>query len=229
LEKETIALKIIESADGSHTLFHSGLNETYHSTNGALQESEHVYINAGLVPKIASGTTEISIFEVGFGTGLNAWLTYKHIQNTSVKIIYNTIEPFPLSKEIYDALNYVKAIEDDALKRFFIRLHEAEWNKLIEVAPNFMIRKIKTTLEKLKESDFDKVDLVYFDAFAPSKQAEIWLPENLQKIYDLMKKGGAMVTYCARGQVKRDLKAIGFEVETLLGPPGKKEMTRAIK
>jgi tRNA U34 5-methylaminomethyl-2-thiouridine-forming methyltransferase MnmC len=221
-------IKIVESEDGSHTLFHTGLNETYHSMHGAVQESEHVFIQAGLEQKIIAGLPTVYIFEVGFGTGLNAWLTYKRIAGTNLKAVYHSIEPYPLEKEIYSRLNYTQATQDETLRDFFSALHHAPWNEEVSLNRNFTLKKIKSRLEEcqLPEGTFD---IVYYDAFAPSKQAEMWLPENIQKVYALLNKGGLLVTYCARGQFKRDLKEVGFLVETLPGPPGKKEMTRGVK
>ena len=227
MENEPKSIKIIASGDGSHTIFHEGLNETYHSMHGAIQESEHVFIKAGLLELIAKKNT-IKIFEVGFGTGLNAWLVYKAIAGSSIKIVYHSLEPYPLPEALFLQLNYTDGIEDKEVKDFFLKLHNAPWDLEVEMNSNFIVKKIKTKLEEyIAKEDF--FDLVFYDAFAPSKQAEMWLPENIQKVYNLLLKEGVLVTYCARGQFKRDLKAVGFTVETLLGPPGKKEMTRATK
>lgn len=226
LENKKQDITIIESGDGSHTLYHAGLNETYHSTHGALQESEHVFIKAGL-EEILKSAKEVRIFEVGFGTGLNAWLTYKRIEGSDVKVIYHSLEPYPLSKEIYTQLNYVKD-SSQQLKDFFLQLHDMPWEEEVAINESFTLKKIKDRLE-LYSPGRNSFDLIYYDAFAPSKQADMWLPENLQKVHSSLVKGGLLVTYCARGQFKRDLKAIGFEVETLEGPPGKKEMTRGRK
>jgi tRNA U34 5-methylaminomethyl-2-thiouridine-forming methyltransferase MnmC len=221
-------IKIVESEDGSHTLFHTGLNETYHSMHGAVQESEHVFIQAGLEQKIPAPENTLHIFEVGFGTGLNAWLTYKRVAGTDLKVVYHSIEPFPLGEEIYSKLNYVQTTEDEALRDFFSTLHKAPWNEEVTLNSNFTLKKIKSRLEEY-QLPVGIFDIIYYDAFAPSKQAEMWLPENIQKAHALLNKGGLLVTYCARGQFKRDLKAVGFLVETLPGPPGKKEMTRGVK
>ena len=227
MENKQQEIKIVESADGSHTIFHLGLNETYHSMHGAMQESEHVFIKAGLEQLLEQLNT-IRVFEVGFGTGLNAWLTFKRVAGTNTKIIYHCLEPFPLVEEIYTKLNYTQNLSDKNLEDFFLQLHDAPWEKEIELNNNFTLKKIKSRLEDYALSD-EGFDLLYYDAFAPSKQAEIWMPENIKKAYELLKQSGLLVTYCARGQFKRDLKEIGFTVETLLGPPGKKEMTRGLK
>lgn len=195
--------------------------------HGAVQESEHVFIKAGLEQFIAS-TPVVQIFEVGFGTGLNAWLSYKRIAGTDTKIIYHSVEPFPLPEEIYTKLNYVQASEQQFLKDFFLELHHAPWDEEVELNKNFTLKKIKNKLEEYEPAK-ENFHLVYYDAFAPSKQAEMWLPENIEKVYSCLLPKGMLVTYCARGQFKRDLKALGFLVEALPGPPGKKEMTRGIK
>jgi tRNA U34 5-methylaminomethyl-2-thiouridine-forming methyltransferase MnmC len=228
VENKPNEIKIIESGDGSHTLFHSGLNETYHSMHGAVQESEHVFIKAGLEELLAK-KNPIRIFEVGFGTGLNAWLTYKRIAGSDAKVIYHSIEPYPLTEEIYTNLNYTKDSEDKTLNDFFSKLHNAPWNEELEMNGNFILKKIKLRLEDYNSIPEGNFDLIYYDAFAPSKQADMWLPENILKMYSMLSEGGLLVTYCARGQFKRDLKAAGFTVETLEGPPGKKEMTRGRK
>ncbi len=227
MENSQNEIKIIASGDGSHTIFHSGLNETYHSMHGAVQESEHVFIEAGLEQLIPTKKI-IPIFEVGFGTGLNAWLTYKKIASSDTKIIYHSLEPYPLKEDIYSQLNYTKNLSDKTLQDFFIQLHKAPWDEEVELNRNFVLKKIKLKLEEYNISG-QHFDLIYYDAFAPSKQAEVWLPENIKKVYSLLNKDGLIVTYCARGQFKRDLKEAGFIVETLIGPPGKKEMTRGKK
>jgi tRNA U34 5-methylaminomethyl-2-thiouridine-forming methyltransferase MnmC len=224
-----LPVSIIKSADGSDTLYHSELNETYHSTHGAIQESQHVFIKHGL-EKLLHDTTvhEVRILEVGFGTGLNAWLTYKASQNKAATIFYDSLEPFPIAADIYTKLNYADTEPDEATRAMFLQIHKAPWGEPIALRENFTLHKIISTLELYKAAR-ERYDLIYFDAFAPSKQPEVWLPANIEKIYELLKPRGIVVTYCARGQFKRDLKAAGFEVESLEGPPGKKEMTRAVK
>lgn len=217
-------LKIIESADGSHTLLLSSLNETYHSTKGAITESLHVFLKEGLEKFI--DVQEVTILEIGFGTGLNAILTLLKGLETGQKINYHTLEPFPLPKEIISKLNYTESLHE-ILTGYFLKLHEASWNEDINITPGFNFRKYNMRLE-----DFNlkfKVDLIYYDAFAPSKQPEVWSLENLSKCFEILNPGGILVTYCAQGQFKRNLKAAGFEVEIIEGPPGKKEMTRGVK
>ncbi|MCP4521779.1 MAG: tRNA (5-methylaminomethyl-2-thiouridine)(34)-methyltransferase MnmD [Cytophagales bacterium] len=222
-------IEVIASDDGSSTIFLPNMNETYHSTHGALQESEHVFIKKGL-SYLAEKQEEITILEIGFGTGLNALLTQIFAnQNQNIKIHYHTLEPFPLDLEVIQQLNYVECLKGSKeLKNEFETLHQISWNECHQLNPNFIFTKYHTKLE-----DFDtllnEVDLVYFDAFAPSRQADMWTIEQLERVAKAMKSQGILVTYCANGQFKRNLKALDFELEMLDGPPGKREMTRGIK
>lgn len=216
-------IEIILTQDGSHTLRNTQLNETYHSVHGAVQESEHVFIKHGLEFVLKKDQQEVSVLEIGFGTGLNAWLTAKRILAVTTSVRYVTLEPFPLEKVIWSELNYARSVSDVEL---FKTLHEAGWGKSVQVTPDFAFYKERITIHDavLPPAAFD---VIYFDAFAPDKQPEMWLPEVYAKIVSAMKPGGTFVTYCAKGQVKRDLKEAGFSVETLPGPPGKREMIRA--
>ena len=221
-------IKIITTEDGSHSLYHEGLKETYHSFHGALQESVHVFIEKGLrfwrnksgMPK------EVAIFEVGFGTGLNALLAAQFAMENEVKISFTTIEPFPLDTEIVEQLNYANAIGQGSLKEIFDQLHTSKWEEAVEISPFFSFLKSKSKLEDFQTEK--RFDVLFFDAFAPNKQAELWTADILQKCFSLLKDGGVFTTYSAKGQLKRDLKSVGFELETLPGPPGKKEMVRGI-
>jgi tRNA U34 5-methylaminomethyl-2-thiouridine-forming methyltransferase MnmC len=221
-------IKIITTEDGSHSLYHEGLKETYHSFHGALQESLHVFIEKGLrfwrnksgLPK------EVSIFEVGFGTGLNALLAAQFAIENEVKINFTSLEPFPLALNIINQLNYAQLIDHDKFKTVFEELHAAAWEKAVEINPYFSIHKVKSKLEDFQTDD--KFDVLFFDAFAPNKQAELWTADLMARCYNLLKESGVFTTYSAKGQLKRDLKSVGFEVETLPGPPGKKEMVRGV-
>jgi tRNA U34 5-methylaminomethyl-2-thiouridine-forming methyltransferase MnmC len=219
-------IEFITSKDGSHTLFLPHLNETYHSLHGAIIESEYVFIKMGL-EIVADKKDEIHIFEVGFGTGLNALLTFFYSQSSGKKIVYHTLEPFPIPARIYENLNYIQLLGREDLKAAFLKMHQCESGKAIELSDNFSFVRYESTLENFSNPALN-IDLVYYDAFAPSKQPEVWSKENLTKIKDSMVSSGVLVTYCASGQFKRDLKEIGFVVEVLQGPPGKKEMTRAL-
>jgi tRNA U34 5-methylaminomethyl-2-thiouridine-forming methyltransferase MnmC len=219
-------LKIITTSDGSHSILNEDLNETYHSVHGAIQESVHVFIKSGLAYVFEKNPSlPISIFEVGFGTGLNALLTLQYVQRDGKAANYTAIEHSPLGDEIWPRLNYASLLD---LKNEYKNLHVSTWDRLHSLTPTFNFLKLKTTLQEVELSK-DSLDLVYFDAFAPSKQPELWTFPVLEKISLALRSGGAMVTYCARGQLKRDLSALGLVVETLAGPPGKKEMVRAIK
>jgi len=222
-------VKIITTEDGSHSLFVPELNETYHSFHGAYRESVHVFMLYGLEAWYVRNPDKypIRIFEVGFGTGLNAWLSLVWAEQYKVPVLYHSIEPFPLEKEIYFKLNYTEV--DTSIYHYapyFKRLHEAPWNEGSIVSEYFNMKKDKTTLE---EAVLYPADVVFFDAFAPSKQPELWTKELLSKVVETMNPGAVFVTYCAQGQLKRNLKELVLEVETLPGPPGKKEMTRAWK
>ncbi|WP_268123340.1 tRNA (5-methylaminomethyl-2-thiouridine)(34)-methyltransferase MnmD [Roseivirga pacifica] len=220
-------IRIIETSDGSQSLYRKDLNETYHSTHGAITESQYVFIQHGLDFLSEQGRESVSILEVGFGTGLNALLTLDWAKSHEQKITYSTLEPIPLTADIYTQLNYHELINGSVNQADLKHLHEAEWEQEHQLTDNFTFFKTQSKLQDFQsEKDFD---LVYYDAFAPSKQAEMWDYDVLEKTADLMAEGAVLVTYCARGQFKRDLAALGLSVETLKGPPGKKEMVRGIK
>lgn len=216
--------QVIKTSDGSSTIYIPEMDENYHSTHGAIQEAEHVFIQHGLKSIVENGASAISIFEMGFGTGLNAFLT-KIRSNSPIR--YVGIEAFPVSEDELNALNYVDQLGTE-FKNDFNVIHNAQWNQLVEIDSNFSINKVHAKIENY-QLDPESFDLIYFDAFGPRAQAEMWEMEILQKMYDGLKVGGALVTYCAKGQFKRDLKTLGFELEMLPGPPGKREMTRAWK
>ncbi len=222
-------VKIITTEDGSHSLYHEELQETYHSFHGAYRESIHVFMLYGLDAWLNRNPRKfpIRVFEVGFGTGLNAWLTLVWAEQNQVPVLYHSIEPYPLGAEVYSQLNYTE--HDHGIwhyHKYFQALHEFPWNEGGPVSEYFNFKKDQTTLE---EADLYPADLVFYDAFAPSKQPELWKKEVLAPVVAAMRPGGIFTTYCAMGQLKRDLKDLELEVETLPGPPGKKEMTRAWK
>jgi len=218
-------IELIQTEDGSHSLYIPELNETYHSTHGALRESDYVFIKNGL--DLVKDNNEITILEVGFGTGLNTFLTFLESEKNGLKIHYHTLEPYPLEESIVRSLNYPEKIASDK-SSFFYDFHKYPFGEKVEVVPGFTFQKDLTKLEQL-ELQPNYFDLVYFDAFAPSKQPELWSLENFEKIFSWLKEGGVLVSYCASGQFKRNLRSAGFLVETLPGPPGKKEMTRGKK
>lgn len=209
--------------DGSPTLFVASFDEHYHSIHGALQESMHVFIKMGLAQLT---TKRISILEVGFGTGLNAWLTALK-QEESTQIQYHGVEKFPVTIEEFRALNYDQLVTSKDDRQLFHALQNAPWGEEVKLNGHFSILKKKMAIEDI---DADNLyDLVYFDAFAPSAQPELWTESIFKSMFNAMKPGGLLVTYCAKGQVKRNMKAVGFTLERLPGPPGKREMTRATK
>jgi tRNA U34 5-methylaminomethyl-2-thiouridine-forming methyltransferase MnmC len=218
------SLSVRKTADGSTTLYHDALNETYHSVHGALTESLHVFIEHGAryASRIFPGAPLI-ILEIGFGTGLNAFLAFQESARFSMGISFYSIEKFPLTREVWSALEF-PGIPSTLIER----MHVAPWDTNVSFDQSFTLFK--------REGDALTIDLpaahfhvIFFDAFAPGKQPELWTPTLLAKMFDCLVPGGALVTYCAKGQFKRDLKAVGFDVEALPGPPGKREMVRAIR
>ena len=224
-----MALQLITTGDGSQSLLNTDLNETYHSVHGAVRESLHVFIKNGLEFYIQQvQPTQINILEVGFGTGLNALLTLEHIQDSKINIQYTSLEAFPISWELASQLTYPADVPFQNSIELFQALHQADWDKPVSILPNFSLEKRKITLQEI-EFKQPQFNLIYFDAFAPSKQPEMWERAVLAKVAQAMKPKGVFVTYCAKGQFKRDLKSLDLTVESLPGPPGKREMVRATK
>lgn len=207
--------------DGSFTLFVPELNEHYHSVNGAMTESEHVFIQAGLSGFFDKGGKNLTVLEMGFGTGLNALMTFSAAENRDLTIRYTGIELYPLSLDIVDQLN----IRDkgDILKK----MHQVEWGCFHEISERFFLRKMNVDFTQYVPDEM--YDLVYFDAFSPDIRQELWTVEIFRNLFKHMTLGGVFTTYCAKGQVRRDLQSVGFKVERLPGPPGKREMLRAVK
>lgn len=222
---KTPKLKLITTNDGSHSLLREDMNETYHSFHGAMGESLQVFIKEGLEAQLEKNQQEtLSVFEVGLGTGLNAFLAARFAEQHQVKVSYHSVEPIPVPEDIYQQFNFGKNEQENALVQ---AVHASEWDQEVDLNAFFRLWKYKTTLE-----DFNspvRVDVVFYDAFAPSKQAEVWALENLKKCFEMLVSGGTLVTYCAQGQFKRNLAAAGFEVQTLKGAMGKKEMVRGVK
>lgn len=221
IESNTYQLQL--TADGSHTLYLPEIDEHYHSVNGAIQESRHVFISAGL-HLLKKG--EIRLLEIGFGTGLNAFLTLLEAEKRGLQILYHTFERFPLDAPLVEKLNYGKQIDAEK-NELFLRLHRAEWNSPVAITDTFVLHKIKADCN---ESILpNEIDLIYFDAFAPEKQPEMWNEELFDKLYAATSAGGLLTTYCAKGAVRRMMKRAGYSVERIPGPPGKREMLRALK
>jgi len=226
--KANKSIKLVTTADGSNSLFVPELNEQYHSYHGARQESEHVFIKNGLIYKYDEhfiANNKIKILEIGFGTGLNGYLTYLQSLKLKVLIEYVGIEVNPLPINIIKELNYAELLGTE--RELFLKMHECEWEKYQTISENFSLKK---QCIKVQDIIFDeKFDIIYYDAFGPRAQAEMWQFEIFLKLFDALNSGGILVTYCAKGEVKRLLKSVGFVVENIPGPPGKREMTRAHK
>ncbi|MCB0536729.1 MAG: tRNA (5-methylaminomethyl-2-thiouridine)(34)-methyltransferase MnmD [Bacteroidetes bacterium] len=215
----------IATKDGSFTVKHAQINELYHSIHGAMQESKHVFIENGIA--LHKNKQQVSVFEMGLGTGLNALLTYKFAKENKIKVTYYCIEAYPMLAEDALQLNYTNTEDELAV---FKQIHESEWNKVENIDEHFSLFKIKGKLEYTGLSFLKGIiDVIYFDAFAPTAQEELWQPDILSKMYGLLKTEGHLTTYCAKGQFKRDLKNVGFTVKAVAGPPGKREMTLAYK
>lgn len=233
-----IAPRIEETEDGSQTLRHPLLNETYHSSRGAVGEAEHVFIRAGLrgwierhggeftdgypsrLTTFPLSGRKVRILEMGFGSGLNAWLTARRAQEWGLEVEYYGWELYPVSWEVAAGLRY-------ASDPLFEALHRASWSEMVSITENFSLRKEAASL--LDSSFLTTFDLIYYDAFAPETQPELWSAELFIRLFDAMNAGGVWVTYSAKGEVKRNLRAAGFEVERLPGALGKRHMLRAIK
>ncbi len=210
--------QVIKTNDGSSSIFIPEMNVTYHSIHGAMQESKHVFIEAGLKPLLNQNKT-IHIFEMGFGTGLNALLSLQNAINHQQKINYTAIELFPLTIDEAGTLNY----SDEN----FMQLHQCDWEKDVELNDYFTIHKIHQSL--LNYSTNKKFDLIYFDAFDPNTQPELWTKEIFEKLFLMLELNGILVTYSSKGIVRRVMQDAGFSVKKVSGPPHKREMIRAKK
>lgn len=216
--------KIVETEDRSHSIFIPDLNEQYHSKFGAIAESIHIFIQYGLYA-INGIKKDIHIFEMGFGTGLNAFLTCLENKKLNRNILYEAIEAFPLNKDEIEQLNYPDILEN---REVFNEIHQIKWNNTARINKYFQLLKIETILQD-HSFPFEYYDLVYFDAFAPQIQPELWTKKVFDRIFRSMKTNGILVTYSTKGSVKRALKSSGFSIELLTGPVGKREVLRAIK
>ena len=219
--------QLIQTGDGSHSLYNQALDETYHSHHGALQESQYVFIRMGLDAWLAQQphADSLRVLEIGFGTGLNALLALKWAQQQRVKLHFTTLEPYPIAAETARQLNYPQLTEGE---KDFLRLHEAPWEEDVLLYDYFILHKKQQKLEDAGLTP-EGFEVVFFDAFAPSKQPELWEKALLEKTAASMAAGALLTTYCAKGQLKRDLRDLGLRVETLPGAPGKKEMVRGWK
>lgn len=238
---------VITTADGSKTIHLVEWNEHYHSIHGAIQEANHVFIKHGLLFLVEFGLKEnpnttidsetlevkppevlnkISILEIGFGTGLNALITLIESEKLNVDVDYVGVEAFPISSDEMEALNYSEQLQSHTHKEFDA-MHQAEWGQPHSITPNFLLTKQKKTFDKI--DDIQLYDLIYFDAFGARVQPELWTEAIFQKMYNALKPNGVLTTYSAKGSVRRAMLSVGFSVEKLPGPPGKREMLRARK
>jgi tRNA U34 5-methylaminomethyl-2-thiouridine-forming methyltransferase MnmC len=223
---KSMETQLVVTEDGSHSIYLPELDEHYHSTHGAIQESRHVFINAGL-RSVCLGISKVEVLEIGFGTGLNAFLTYLESHTFPAHINYTTLEPFPVSRDIIRQLNYPELLEAENEKAVFKKMHQLPFGQAESFNEKFSLLKMHSRVQDAEL--LQKYHLVYFDAFAPRVQPEMWTEDIFSSLHECLVPGGALVTYCAKGEVKRTLRNIGFEVETLPGPPGKREMIRAAR
>ncbi len=218
--------KIIVTGDNSKSLLIPEMNETYHSIHGAKNESEHIFIQTGLIPQLAHA--EVRILEMGFGTGLNALLTLAHTKDKNTPIIYDTFEKYPLDLQTITEIDHPGQTNLESFRQHFELLHTLPWNESKQITDNFYFSKF--------EGDFlnadlkkDNYTLIYYDAFAPQFQPDLWDYPQMKKLFDALKESGVLVTYCAQGQFRRNLMQAGFTVHKVPGPKGKREITLARK
>ncbi len=231
-------LSLIKTDDGSHTLYHRKFDETYHSLFGALNESLHVFIRAGLfhnLKKHLSKSTPINILELGWGTGLNSILTMEKAAGYGVTVRYLGLEPYPLSEAIYSRLNYPQFFSDQ-VKVFFPLIHSLGENITHQLNPLFSLQIIHSRLLEWPKNSiseyikkYGRFNLVYFDAFGISKQREPWSEDNFIRLSEMMAKDGILVTYASNRFLRESLERQKLDVEIISGPPPKREMTRATK
>lgn len=215
---------IIQTRDGSTTIHIEGWDECYHSRFGAIQEAQHVFIKNGLS---LFENKSIAILEIGFGTGLNAFITFLESQKLNQTIDYVGVEAFPVSKDEIVSMNFVVELNAEDESEIFTELHQSAWEKQMILRDDFLFTKRQQFFEDI--IDIEKFDLIYFDAFGFDVQPDLWSTAIFQKMYNALKSEGVLVTYAARGVVKRSMIEVGFTVEKLEGPPGKREMFRAKK
>nr|WP_315166476.1 tRNA (5-methylaminomethyl-2-thiouridine)(34)-methyltransferase MnmD [uncultured Flavobacterium sp.] len=216
--------EIIQTLDGSTTIHLKEWDECYHSKHGAIQEAQHVFIKNGLA---LFENKSVSILEIGFGTGLNAFITFLESKKLQQSIDYVGVEAYPVSADEVLSMNYVAELNAETESEIFKKMHESNWDEQVKLSENFVLTKRKQFFDAI--DDIEKFDLIYFDAFGYRVQPELWSTTIFQKMYNALKPQGKLVTYAARGVVKRSMIEVGFTVEKLAGPPGKREMFRASK
>jgi tRNA U34 5-methylaminomethyl-2-thiouridine-forming methyltransferase MnmC len=212
------------TADGSTTIHIPEWDEQYHSKHGAIQEAKHVFIKNGLS---LFANQRISILEIGFGTGLNCFITFLEAPKMNLAIDYVGVEAYPLAAEEVEKMNYVNQLEASEFSAVFNQMHQNDWELKCEISPDFSLTKRKQFFHEI--NDENQFDLIYFDAFGARVQPELWTEEIFEKMYKSLKIGGVLVTYSAKGSVRRAMQSVGFLVKKLPGPPGKREMLRGTK
>lgn len=216
--------EIIQTLDGSTTIHLKEWDECYHSKHGAIQEAQHVFIKNGLA---LFENKSVSILEIGFGTGLNAFITFLESKKLQQSIDYVGVEAYPVSADEVLSMNYVAELNAETESEIFKKMHESNWDEQVKLNENFVLTKRKQFFDTI--DDIEKFDLIYFDAFGYRVQPELWSTAIFQKMHNALKPQGKLVTYAARGVVKRSMIEVGLTVEKLAGPPGKREMFRASK
>jgi tRNA U34 5-methylaminomethyl-2-thiouridine-forming methyltransferase MnmC len=216
---------IIQTGDSSDTIYLEQLDEHYHSTFGAIRESMHVFIQSGFRQ---CRPTELKILEIGFGTGLNCYLTLLECLKSGKTARYYSLEKYPLEREVWEKLNY-PAVAEPVHSEWYQLIHSSPWDIETEIHPRFRLCKLEADATGWDFKSLPGIDLVYYDAFSPAKQPELWEKGIFENLFHAMKNGSIFVTYCARGSVRRNLQSVGFRVERIPGPPGKREMLRAFK
>lgn len=223
-------MEIVTTADGSKTLFHEGIGENYHSKHGAYRESKHVFIQMGLEYALQKNPDNnfINILEIGFGTGLNFLFSMEHMKDNPVHLKYSSVEAYPLKLEKIKSLDYSSEVDSqiwDAFENVYEEsMQSRKWRKVLPQID------LKIYQEKVQDCKWeDEYDVIYFDAFAAIHQPEMWSRETLEIVVKNLKSGGCFVTYAITGELKRNMKSLGFQIEKLPGAPGKREMLRAIK
>jgi len=216
--------EIIITSDGSTSIHLPAWEESYHSKHGAIQEAQHVFIKNGL--SLCKGQS-VSVLEIGFGTGLNAFITFLQSQKNKQKIDYVGVEGFPISPEEVLQMNYVNQLNANQFESEFKMMHTSDWNENVTISDTFRLTKRKQLFNEI--NDKNQFDIIYFDAFGFRVQPELWSVEIFTKMFEALKPGGILVTYACRGPIKNAMKEVGFRIEKLAGPPGKREMLRGWK
>lgn len=216
--------KIITTNDGSHSIHVPELNEQYHSVHGAIQEARHVFLKMGLDEFIHHNKLPIHVFELGFGTGLNALLASQWAKINKQFLYYTSVEKYPISKDEFQRLNYGDIIGE---KDLYKNITSCNWNEFVQISNKFKLRKLE--IDIIEDNIPDGFDIIFFDAFAPKKQPKLWEVSIFEKMFSILNSRGFLVTYCCQGQARRNMISAGFSVEKVQGPPGKREMLKAKK